>query len=70
VNISQVAHKTYIKVSEEGTKAAAATAVVMTLTAPAPPPIIAADHPFLYFIAEKQTGTILFAGTVVNPSMH
>jgi serpin B len=72
VNISQVIHKTYIKVSEEGTQAAAATAVVMTATAlpvgkPELTPIVA-DHPFIYLIVEKQTGTILFIGVVNDPS--
>jgi serine protease inhibitor len=72
VNISQVIHKTYIKVSEEGTQAAAATAVVVTYTAmpgghPQPVPIVA-DHPFVYLIVEKQTGTILFIGVVNDPS--
>jgi serpin B len=72
VNISQVIHKTYIKVSEEGTQAAAATAIVMTATAlpvgkPELTPIVA-DHPFIYLIVEKQTGTILFIGVVNDPS--
>ncbi|MBS1663294.1 MAG: serpin family protein [Bacteroidetes bacterium] len=68
--ISQVIHKTYIKVNEEGTEAAAVTAARITalVTAPAPPQIIKFDHPFAYFIAEKQTGSILFMGLLNDPS--
>jgi serine protease inhibitor len=74
VNISQVIHKTYIKVSEEGTQAAAATAVVFTFSLSpgghsGPIPIVA-DHPFVYLIVEKQTGTILFIGVVNDPSQN
>ena len=69
-SISQVAHKTYIKVSEEGTQAAAATAVIVELLASNGPnrSAIVADHPFVYLITEKQTGTIVFLGIVNDPS--
>jgi serine protease inhibitor len=72
VRISKVIHKTYINVSEEGTQAAAVTAVLMTLTSVVAPSIqtIVADHPFVYFIVEKQTGLIIFAGVVNDPSQH
>ncbi|HLZ88821.1 MAG TPA: serpin family protein [Puia sp.] len=70
VNISQVAHKAYIKVSEEGTEAAAATGVVVRITASPVIPALFADHPFLYLITEKQTGTVLFIGFVTNPSVN
>ncbi len=72
MNLSQVAHKTYIQVSEAGTQAAAATAVVgITTTSIIGGPIpIKADHPFVYLIVEKQTGTILFTGIVNDPSQH
>jgi serpin B len=67
--ISEVIHKTYIKVSEEGTEAAAVTATTMFATAVLPTPAVwKFDHPFVYLIAEKQTGSILFMGIVNDPS--
>ena len=68
VNISKAIHKTYIKVNEEGTEAAAATVIGIGLTAVASPPVVKIDRPFLYSIIEKQTGTILFVGIVNNPA--
>lgn len=70
VSLSQVAHKTYIKVSEEGTEAAAATAVTVVETSMPMVRAIKADHPFLYMIAERQTGAVLFVGIVTNPSIN
>lgn len=69
-HISQVIHKAYIQVSEQGTQAAAATAVVVGTSALPPAPVIRADHPFVYLIVEKQTGLILFMGIVSDPSKH
>jgi serpin B len=60
--ISQVVHKAYIDVSEEGTEAAAATGGVVSLTAFAPPAVFRADHPFLFLIRDTASGAILFAG--------
>jgi serpin B len=70
--ISTVLHKAFIDVNEEGTEAAAATAMVMGTTAyepDAPPERITFDcnHPFLFTIHHKETGTILFMGSVTNP---
>ncbi len=66
--ISAVIHKAYVDVNEEGTEAAAATAVVMKLRgAPRPPKVFRADHPFLFLIRDNQSGSILFMGRVVNP---
>jgi serpin B len=62
--ISAVAHKAFVDVNEEGTEAAAATAVVMTLSEPVP---FVADHPFLFLIRDPKHGTILFMGRVTNP---
>ncbi|WP_292518675.1 serpin family protein [Methanoculleus sp.] len=68
--ISDVVHKAFVDVNEEGTEAAAATGVVMNL-ASAPledrTPVFRADHPFVFLIVEEDSGTILFAGRVVNP---
>ncbi len=67
--ISAVLHKAFVEVNEEGTEAAAATAVVVAATAVGQgPPVFNADHPFLFLIREKQTGAILFMGRVVNPA--
>ena len=66
--ISSILHKAFVDVNEEGTEAAAATAVVMrALAMMEPPPVFRADHPFLFFIRENSTGSILFMGRVANP---
>jgi len=67
--IGAVIHKAFVEVNEEGTEAAAATAVVMRLTsaAPHPPVVFRADHPFLFFIKDNGTGSILFMGRLANP---
>ena len=66
--ISKVIHKAFVDVNEEGTEAAAATAVVMALKGvPEPPPVFRADHPFIFLIRDKTTGSILFLGRLVNP---
>lgn len=67
--IKTVLHKSFIEVNEEGAEAAAATAVVMArASVGGPKPIFfRADHPFLFFIKEKSTGTILFMGRFSEP---
>jgi serpin B len=67
LNISRAIHKTYIKVSEQGTEAAAATAVGVTPTYEPMIPLISFDHPFMYFLRERNTGAILFIGIVTDP---
>lgn len=67
VTITKAIHKTYIKVDEEGTTAAAVTGIGMGVTSVGPSQEMVFDHPFLYIIAEKQTGAILFTGVVNNP---
>ena len=70
LSISAVIHKAYVDVNEEGTEAAAATGVTMRLTSVGPgarPPVFRADHPFLFFIRDNQSGSILFIGRVTNP---
>jgi serine protease inhibitor len=67
--ISRVLHKTFVEVNEEGTEAAGATAVEMTLKgAPSKPFTFIADRPFFYAIRDNETGAILFMGVLVNPS--
>ncbi|MFZ5881576.1 MAG: serpin family protein [Chloroflexota bacterium] len=67
--ISAALHKAFIEVNEEGSEAAAATAIVMQSRSmtPNPPPAFRADHPFLFLIREKRTGNILFMGRLVDP---
>jgi serpin B len=66
--IGAVLHKAFVAVNEEGTEAAAATAVVVGRGMPMPPPVFRADHPFLFLIREKRMGSVLFLGRVVNPA--
>jgi serpin B len=68
--ISRVLHKTFIEVNEEGTEAAAVTAVEIGTTSVGPEPNVryfTADHPFLFAIRENSSGTILFMGRVNLP---
>jgi serpin B len=67
--ISGVVHKAFVDVNEEGTEAAAATGVVIGITSARPDttPVFRADHPFVFLITEKDSGTILFMGRVANP---
>ena len=72
LEIDDVFHRVFVELNEEGTEAAAATAVTMVLETasirqPPPPPRFEADHPFLFFLREPSTGAILFAGRVVDP---
>ena len=71
--ISKVIHKAFIDVNEEGTEAAAATAVLMFKTTNNEDNeperyTFNADHPFIYIIQHKQTGAVLFMGSVDSPS--
>ena len=67
--ISEVIHQAFIEVNEEGTEAAAATAVVMARSIPPPVPTFKADHPFTFLIRDTNTASILFLGRVVNPKV-
>ena len=72
LKISEVVHKAFVEVNEEGTEAAAATAVGMVLCAgvgspPPPPKVFKADHPFLFFIRDRKTNAVLFSGRVLDP---
>jgi serpin B len=68
--ISHVIHKAFVAIDERGTEAAAATAVLMELTAapvPTEPVEFKADHPFIFLIRDKQPGSILFLGRILDP---
>ncbi len=65
--ISGVFHQTFISVDESGTEAAAATGIsVSTTSVPLPQLTLMIDHPYIFFIREKQTGLILFMGKVLS----
>lgn len=68
--IGEVFHKGFLKVDEKGTEAAAASAVVMAPSGPAPAPglELKLDRPFLFFIRDRKSGLILFMGRVSDPS--
>lgn len=69
--INRVLHKTFVEVNEEGTEAAAVTAVEMNTYSSAPSvyPFLV-DRPFLFAIREMETGLILFLGQVNDPSVE
>jgi serpin B len=69
LHISDVLHKATVSVNENGTEAAAATAVVMSLTsAPSEGPVtLRVDRPFLFLIQHQPSGAILFMGRVLQP---
>ncbi len=67
--ISQAIHKAFVDVNEEGTEAAAATAVVIMRESAGPSyPVFHADHPFVFMIQDNETGSILFVGKVADPT--
>jgi serpin B len=73
--ISAAIHKAYIDLDENGTEAAAATAVIVEMAtamapqyAPPPPIVFTADHPFLFLIRDNASGAILFMGRVTDPT--
>ncbi len=68
--ISDVVHKAFVSVDEEGTEAAAATGVVIAPTAMPPDPDVEVkvDRPFIFLIRDIETDAILFLGRVTNPA--
>ena len=71
MQVSQVKHKIFVKVDEEGTEAAAVTGIVSVTSAyPIEPPkelVVMFDRPFIFIIAHEDTGMALFAGEVYKP---
>ncbi|MDE2974732.1 MAG: serpin family protein [Gemmatimonadota bacterium] len=66
--ISEVKQKSWVDVNEEGTEAAAATSVAVSVKSGTGPRVVRADRPFLFFIRERLSGTILFAGKFASPA--
>lgn len=70
LSVSDVIHKAFVAIDEEGTEAAAATAVIMNRESASielPPVRFEADHPFVFAIRDVKSGRILFMGRVTNP---
>ena len=66
--ISGVFHKTFLRIDEKGTEAAAATAVVVRTVSRRPdPPVFRADHPFFLVLRDKTSGAVLFMGRIEAP---
>lgn len=69
LRLSKVIQECIIEVDEEGTKAAAATAVAASARSiPSPPLKFKADRPFVFAIVEKATGLLAYSGRIVDPS--
>jgi serine protease inhibitor len=66
--ISDVIHKTYINVDEKGTEAAAVTAVMVGIKS-MPVDLIRLDRPFVFVLREKTSGTVLFLGRIMDPTL-
>ncbi|MHC4964689.1 MAG: serpin family protein [Planctomycetota bacterium] len=64
--ISIIVHEAFIDVDEQGTEAAAATGVAMKRGGG--PPAFVADHPFLFLIRDRESGSVVFLGRIVQPS--
>jgi len=68
--ITEVMHKSYIKVDERGTEAAAVTGITVGVTSVQPDISFRVDRPFVFAIREKDTKSILFIGKVLNPTQN
>ena len=66
--IHDVLHKAFVAVDEEGTEAAAATAVIVGIESAPPSATMVVDRPFMFLIRDRVTGTVLFLGRVVDPA--
>ena len=62
--IDQAVHKTFVRMDEKGTEAAAATGITTALVSPTP--VFRADHPFFFLLRDKQSGAILFMGRIAD----
>jgi serpin B len=69
LSISDVIHEVFVSVNEAGTEAAAATAVILGRGAPPKEPVqLSFDRPFLFWLYDRATGSVLFMGRVLDPA--
>lgn len=68
LSVSNIFHKSYVEMNEEGTEAAAVTEGGGRFLSYCPPRDFVADHPFMFMIREDVSRAVLFIGNVVNPS--
>jgi serpin B len=70
--IDEVFHSTFLKMDEDGTEAAAATATMMMmrngLPREIPHKVVTADHPFIFLIQDVRNGACLFIGRIIDPA--
>ena len=64
--VSEIVHKAFVSVDEEGTEEAASTAVVVLESEPL---MVTVNRPFIFLIRDRSTGTLLFLGRVMNPAL-
>ena len=68
MRVSDVIHKAFVSVNEEGTEAAAATAFEIAVSEGSGPTVeVLVDRPFIFLIPDSETGTIVFMGRVLDP---
>lgn len=67
--VSEVFHKSFVEVNEEGTEAAAGTGIVMVRKLAIEADSFHCDHPFLFLIKHNKTNSLLFYGRVSSPEM-
>ena len=68
--VRHIFHDTYVNVNEAGTEAAGATAVAVNTMAIFKPPEFVADHPFMFFIRDERSNSVLFYGRYVDPGKN
>lgn len=66
--IQDVVHEGFVAVDENGTEAAAVTAVLVGTVSVPPPATLQIDRPFIFAVIDRPTGATLFIGRVVDPS--
>lgn len=69
LQIDQVIHKTFVRIDERGTEAAAATGIEIIVSGSRnpPPPTFRADHPFFFLLRDQKSGAVLFMGRIIEP---